>query len=300
LWVPGLAHAQRVAIADVVVSPTDQQVQVRGTTQFFATAFDRAGNALTSVTSFAWRSSNPRVATIDANGVATSLSPGITLITARYGSGHSARTSQPATLTVVGRRAGPTPGPGCAAVAKEPPGSGTAEGLIITPLRLLLVRGESGQLQYRAMRADSGTAPPVCIVFSIEEGGEGIAEVDSSGIVRAGPDTGHAVVRAVSPEHPRWQPKEIVVHVRADNVSFAERELSLSLGATDTLTMVVPAQGNRRLDQAGLFQFTSSDTTKVRVSPTAPIVTAVGSGVAHIVASSGFFPDFSVTVVVRR
>ena len=297
---PGLARAQRVAIAEVVVSPTDAQVQVLGTMQFFAVAFDRGGNALASVTSFVWRSSNPRVASIDAYGLATGLSPGVTLITARLGSGRSVKTSQPATLTVLGRRAGPTPGPGCAAVAKEPPGTGTAEGLIITPLRLLLVRGEPGQLQYRAMRADSGTAPPVCIVFSIEEGGEGIAEVDSSGIVRAGQDTGHAVVRAVVPEHPRWQPKEITVDVRADNVTFAERELSMALGATDTLTMVVPAQGNRRINPVGLFQFMSSDTTKVRVSPIAPIVTAVGPGVALVVARSPFYPDLIVTVVVRR
>ena len=98
---PGLARAQRVAIAEVVVSPTDAWAPVGRMTQFFATAFDRADNALSSVTSFTWRSSNPRVATVDANGVATGLSPGITLITARIGSGRSVKTSQPATLVVV-------------------------------------------------------------------------------------------------------------------------------------------------------------------------------------------------------
>jgi len=297
LWVPGLARAQRVA--DVLVSPSDAGVQVGGATQFFATAYDRDNNAVPSVTSFTWRSSNPRVATIDANGVATGLSPGVTLITARYGSGRSLRISQPASLQVI-LSAAHAARAGCPALVKEPPGSGTALGLIVYPLRVKLVKGESKQLEYFAVRGDGGNAEPACIRFGIDPGGERIAQVDSFGLVTSVGDTGSAEVRAVVPGNSALQPRRILVTVTSDSVRFPERELSMAIGATDTLWLVVPAQGNRRFDSVGLFEFMSSDTTKVRVSPIAPIVTAVGSGVARVVATSSFYPDLTVTVVVRR
>ena len=52
---PASGVAQRPAVADIQVQPGDAQVQVHRTTQFFATAYDRGNNALTSVTSFSWR-----------------------------------------------------------------------------------------------------------------------------------------------------------------------------------------------------------------------------------------------------
>jgi len=320
---PTPAAAQRApAVADVIVSPADAQVQVSKTTQFFATAYDRGNNALTSVTTFAWRSSNPHVATVDENGVATGVSRGVTLITARYGAGRTLKTSQPATLEVLGEGAAPQPqaqpsaaaapppaprggaathatGAGCSAIGREPAGSGAAEGLFVSPLRVLLVKGESKQLEFRAVRGDGGNAEPVCILFSIDPGGERIAQVDSTGVVTSVQDTGHAMVRAVVPGNTRWPPKQIAVEVRPDSVRFNLREVSLPPGTTDTLELVVPAQDNRQLESQ-MFQFLTSDSTKVRVSPVAAIVTAVAPGSARITASNSLYPDITAVVNVHR
>ena len=57
---------------------------------------------------FVWASSNPRAATIDQNGIATGVAPGVTIITARVGTGSRARRGQ-GTLQVVG---GAVPQPG--------------------------------------------------------------------------------------------------------------------------------------------------------------------------------------------
>lgn len=325
---PTAGVAQRQPpVADVVVSPADAQVQVRGTTQFFASALDRGNNAITSVTTFVWRSSKTSVATIDENGVATGVSLGVALITARIGSGRSLKISQTATLQVVGGEGAasqpqaqssvapsPSPppvvprgapgtraaGPGCGAVAWELPGSGPATGLIVNPVRVTLVKGESKQLEAYAVRGDGGKAAPVCIALSIEEGGEGVAEVDSAtGIVRSMQDTGQAVVRAVVPENPRWQPKEITVDVRADSVRFNARDVSLAPNTTDTLALIVPAQNNRRIESQ-MFQFSSSDSTKVKVLPLAAIITAVAPGSARITATNSRYPDITVTVYVHK
>ena len=272
---PATGVAQRPTVADIQVQPGDAQVQVRRTTQFFATAYDRGNNALTSVTSFTWRSSNPRVATIDENGVATGVAPGITQVTARYGSGRTAKTSQPATLEVMADGGAPQPqaqpsgaapagagrsgagrasGPGCAALARQQPGTGAPDGLMVTPQRVVLIKGESSQLQYRTARGAMGdAAEPACIVFSVDAGR--VAAIDTLGLVTSVGDTGRAMVTVAVPGA-RFAPKQVSVEVRADSVQFSQRTFSLAIGTVDTLELVVPAQDRRRLDPSRTsFQF---------------------------------------------
>jgi uncharacterized protein YjdB len=306
LLCPASGVAQR-RVADVQVSPPDAQVQVGRTAPFVATAFDAAGNPIAEA-EFVWTSSNPRVATIDRNGIATGVANGQVVITARAGSGAQAKSGH-ATLTVSGgapaapaqvqaRAALPRGGGrGCAAIAREPPGSGTPAGLVVNPLRLLLIRGEAQALEYRALRADGQPSDPVCIAFSVDPGGERVASVDSLGVVLASGDTGRAVVRAAVPGRAGWQPKQIAVEVRADSVRFRLHDLSLAPGTTDTLGMFVPAQ-DRAIDPAGMFQFVSSDTSRVRVSPIAPIVFAAAPGTATVRAQSALYPDITVVVNV--
>ena len=320
---PATGVAQRQsAVADIQVQPGDAQVQVRRTTQFFATAYDRGNNALASVTSFAWRSSNPRVATIDENGVATGVAPGTVQVTARYGSGRTAKTSEPATLEVVAEggalqpqaqasaaapaqpgaarpASGRTSGPGCAALARQQPGSGPPDGLLVTPQRLVLIKGESSQLQYRTARGATGDpAEPACIVFLVDAGR--VAMIDTLGLVTSMGDTGRAMVTVAVPGA-RFSPKQVSVEVRADSVQFSERTTSLAVGTVDTLELVVPAQDRRRLDPSRTsFQFESSDPAKVTVSPVAPIITAAALGTARITASSPLYPDITATVTVHK
>ena len=307
---PATGVAQR-RIADVQVSPPDAQVQAGRTAPFVATAFDAAGNPIAEA-EFTWSSSNPRVATIDQNGIATGVAGGQAVITARFGTGARAKSGH-ATLTVTGepppvQTLPPPPlraavprgeGRGCAAMEREPPGSGTPVGLVVNPLSLLLVRGELQELTYHAARADGQPSDRVCIVFTVDPGGERIASVDSLGVVVASGDTGRAVVRATVPGRTGWQPKQIAVEVRGDSVRFRLHQLSMTPGTTDTLAMFVPAQ-DRAINPAGVFQFVSSDTSRVRVSPVAPVVYAVAAGSATIRAQNALYPDITIVINVHR
>ncbi len=83
------------AIARIEVTPASPTIFVGQQQQFTAQAFDSNGNVLSGVI-FIWQSSNPAVATINQNGIATGVAEGTTEIRA------SARgvQSAPATLTV--------------------------------------------------------------------------------------------------------------------------------------------------------------------------------------------------------
>ncbi len=315
---PAAGVAQRPpAVTAVQIQPSELQVQVGQTTQAFVQAYDRAGNALISVTSFAWRSNKPGVATVDSNGIVTGHSVGVALITARYGSGHTAHTSEPATVEVLASGVVPQPqaqpsaapasqpaaargralGVGCSAMTRQPPGTGPADGLFVSPQRVKLIKGESAQLEYHTVRGLAGeTAEPACVVFTVDAGR--VAQVDSFGLVSSVGDTGHAVL-TVNVPGARWAPKQITVEVSGDSVQFSQRALSLAPGVVDTLELMV-TKDHRPLDPAHTsFQFQSSDSSKVQVSPVAPIITAVAPGTASIMATSGFFPNIVTTVTVH-
>jgi uncharacterized protein YjdB len=72
------------AVASIVVSPADPTLTALGATQAFtAQAFDGLNQPLAVQPAFAWASSTPATATIDANtGVATAVANGTTTITA--------------------------------------------------------------------------------------------------------------------------------------------------------------------------------------------------------------------------
>jgi len=95
---PGNTVSSSVNVVQVV--PSDAMIQVGLTAAFFATAYDRANNAIFQPDTFVWTSSNPNAATIDQNGIATGIATGVTIITARVGTGSSAKSGR-ATLQVV-------------------------------------------------------------------------------------------------------------------------------------------------------------------------------------------------------
>ena len=316
LLLPTAGVAQRQpAVAAVQIQPAEFQVQVGMTSQAFVQAYDRAGNALIEVTNFSWRSNKTNIATVDSTGNVTGRSPGIALITARYGTGRTAIVSEAATVEVVGTGVAPQPQAqasgsaaqlaaaracrlgGGAAVTHQPVGTGPADGLFVNPQRVRLIKGESAQLQYHTVRGLAGEpAEPACILFSVD--GTRVAQVDSFGLVSSVSDTGHTVLTVTVPGA-RWAPKQIAVEVSGDSVQFSQRGVSLVPGVVDTLDLVV-AKDRRRLDPAYTsFQFQSSDTTKVRVSTVAPIITGVAPGTATVTATSGFFPNIVTTVTVH-
>ena len=82
-------------IASVTLTPSGATIKVGETQQFTATALDTNGNKVSPVT-FTWRNSAAGVAIVDGNGLATGITPGMTVITASVGT----VTSPAATLTV--------------------------------------------------------------------------------------------------------------------------------------------------------------------------------------------------------
>lgn len=315
-FAPGEALAQRrCRPSEVQISPPDAQIRVGQQSPFLPTAYDATGNPCADAT-FTWTSNNPRVAMVDNNGVASGVGTGVAIITARTGTGTAAKSGQ-ATIQVTPAGAAPptraesepprTPvaplisrptGPGCAAYERQPDGSGVPEALYVNPLRISLVRGESRQLEYRTVRGDT-TAQRVCIVFEPDPTGARIASVDSFGTISAGSDTGRTTIRALV-QGARVPPRTVSVDVRSDSIGFERSTISMSPATTDTLRIVVPRQENRPFIAPGLFQFSSSNPSVVRVGLVRPVLDALQPGTARVTAESNIYEPITVTINVHR
>jgi len=67
--------------ASVTITPLTSSISIHGQQAFAAVAKDSGGNVITGAT-FAWTSSQPNIASINASGVATGMTPGTTTILA--------------------------------------------------------------------------------------------------------------------------------------------------------------------------------------------------------------------------
>lgn len=323
---PGVASAQRArAVYTVDISPADAQIQVGQQQAFIANAYDRGNNPVAATLTF--HSSNAAVATIDANGIAVGVAPGAAIITARTGTGATAK-SATATLTVVGggavvpqavgpsaAPAGPTPaatpaaGPrplsarpgavGNAALDHQSVGAGAPIGLRVRPFQATLVRGEYLTLHYEALNANGDLAVPVPLVFNVDSAGSRMVEVDTVGVVKALGDTGTTTVRIAVPNNPNIQQRPVTVVVKGDSVRFSDTELWVTVGTVDTLVLVVPSQDRRRFNAPpGHFQFESSDESKVQVNAMVPVFTASAQGSVQISGRGSAYYHPVVTVHV--
>ncbi len=311
---PRAAQAQqrsRCRAHEVSLTPPDGRVAVNATTPILATTYDAAGNPCDNVT-YSWSSNNPSVATVDRGGIVHGVSVGTVQIMARTGVGAAARTGR-ATITVDEADVTPQgaatdsvpgfhphahgPGQGMAAIDRQPDGTGPADNINVEPLRMTLIRGERQALTYTALKADGSAALPVPIVFQVSPGGERIASVDTFGMVSALGDTGTATLTLTVPNQARIQPRIVRVEVRRDSVRFSRREVVMAPGDTLSLSPYVPSQS--RALAPTLFQFVSSDPSKVTVTPNA-FVTAIAAGTVSVTAQNAFVPDFSATIHIHR
>jgi uncharacterized protein YjdB len=121
---------------------------IDATQQFFAVVRDASGNPIPGGT-FVWSSGAPGIATVDANGLATGISPGITTITAQGGG-----LSGSATLEV-------TPTVATIAVA---PGSATLTALGATHLFSAVARDANGHVISGVQFAWSSAVPGVATI----------------------------------------------------------------------------------------------------------------------------------------
>ncbi|HEY0016496.1 MAG TPA: Ig-like domain-containing protein [Longimicrobium sp.] len=106
----------------VIVTPDSASIPVGGTQQFTATVLDLHGNPIPGATP-TWSSSAPAVATVDASGLATGVSPGQATITATYQAASGSATltvfnpntppvAQPDTFQAIGNVTVPVAAPG--------------------------------------------------------------------------------------------------------------------------------------------------------------------------------------------
>jgi uncharacterized protein YjdB len=137
-------------VATITISPVAASITVGGTQAFTATAKDLNGNTVPGV-SFTWTSSQP-AASIATTGIATGVSVGTSIITAKSGP----ITSNQATLTVT---AAPnftltsTPTPLALSVTRTPPAAATTASFTGT---VTAVGGLTGTITYTL----EGTVPP--------------------------------------------------------------------------------------------------------------------------------------------
>jgi hypothetical protein len=102
---PRVPAQQRCRVVEVDVEPSGASMQVGGTQPFIAVLSDTAGY-LCGRAVFVWTSSNANVARVDQSGNVTCVAVGTAIITARTGSGASAKLGH-ATITVRAASSGP-------------------------------------------------------------------------------------------------------------------------------------------------------------------------------------------------
>ncbi|HEX8710071.1 MAG TPA: Calx-beta domain-containing protein, partial [Pyrinomonadaceae bacterium] len=159
------------SISRIEITPTEATINVGAQQQFTARAYDANGQLLTGVL-FQWQSSNPAVATVDQNGLATGVSAGTTQIRA------SARGVQsgPALLTVrdVER---------------------TLTRVEVTPSPATIPVG--GSQQFTARGFDQFGNEITGLAFVWESSNTAVATVDQSGLATAIAQ-GQAIIKATS------------------------------------------------------------------------------------------------------
>jgi len=169
-------------VANITIVPMTSTIAVNGMQQYTATAKDSGGNTVNGVT-YTWASSSNSVAAVNANGLATGVAAGTTMITASvtysggiYGMGTTI-TSNSATLTVTA--AGMVMG--TAAVGRAFVGA------------LVSLKDSTGQMQVtttdiqgRFLLPVSGLTPPFILKVADDQGhvmysvgnGEGVINID--------------------------------------------------------------------------------------------------------------------------
>jgi uncharacterized protein YjdB len=291
LALPCGAVAQNVT--EVQVAPPTLTLRVGERSALLATAFDRAGNVISTVRVL-WSSNNTLVARVDNNGTVTGIANGVAIIEGRVG----ARKGSAAVQVVGGAKPAaqsqspPAPPRGEGASIGQPPGTGSATVLRIEPPTLYLLPSENVRASPRALKDDGSPAAPVTVTWKSFR--PDIANVDPNGIVVA-LAVGQATVQATSTTG--LTATAPVVVQQADLAIQQQGPIALGPGELDTVHVVVPTQGGRFVSPLAV-QWTSSDPNVVRVSLTG-VLTAVSAGRATLTVS-GLLQTKSVDVVVHR
>jgi Tol biopolymer transport system component len=274
---PSAAIAQTVTSLQAV--PQTLEVGVGERKSLLVTAYDARGNVVPTA-QFLWNSGDPSVASVEATAATPNIGyvvghqEGTAVITVRAGA-----IQETVTVQVSGTGA-------CA-----PGGSGDAAQLQVFPDPVQLLLTEERAMQVRFLRSDGGAA--ACRQVSWRSLRTGVATVDRRGHV-IGIDQGNGVIQA---DAGGGLVSRVVVQVTTDTFRFQRDVISLPPAESDSLVVVVPAQGNRTIDNSEL-QWATTNPNVALVSTTG-VVTGVTAGSAQIVARA-FGKDTRIPVIVHR
>ena len=248
-----------VPVASVTISPQNQSVQVGATTPAFtAQPKDAGGHPLAGrVVTFA--SSDPTIATIDANtGVATGVAPGTASITATS----EGINSTPATLTVTA----------------VPVGSVT-----ISPTSLSVVAGSTTP-PFTAVTKDGGGNVLTGRTITFSSSDQNIATIDANSGVATGVAPGSAMITASS-EGKNSPPATLTVTpVPVGSVTVSPPSQTITNGSSATFSATVKDGSGNTLN-GRVVTWGSSDETVATVDNTGN-ATSAGPGTTTITATS--------------
>ena len=240
-------------VASVVVTPAVVSVQTGATTTLQARPLDSDGNALNGRT-VTWATGNAAIATVNASGVVTGVSPGATAITA----------------TVEGRVAQ-------VAVTVTLPPVATVS---VTPTRDTLAVG--GSRQFTVVVRDAGGAALTGRTIAWSSSNVAVATVSSTGSVAA---VAPGTVTITATSEGRTGTATVVVLARlASVVIVSPASGTLVVGTTQALTtQVTDEQGNLLTGRPVTY---TTDAPSVATVSATGVVTAVAAGTARITATS--------------
>lgn len=154
--------APPVVLESIAVDPASAALDIGATRQFAATGAYSDGTTAALATDVSWVSSDPAVAKIDTNGLATAVAAGTTQISAT-----SQDVTGVATLTVL-----------------APPPPVTLSAVSVEPAAVTLVIGGTRPLAARATYSDGSTTTPTTGLTWVSSD-ETVAFVDAAGVAHA-------------------------------------------------------------------------------------------------------------------
>lgn len=253
----------------IAVTPSSHTLEAIGATvQLTATVRDQRNNVMSGQT-ITWSSGNEALATVSGTGLVTAVGNGMAEITARSGS-----LSANATVTI----AGPVP----TSVTIEP-AAHTFEAI-----------GDT--LQLAAVVLDQRENAMMDVTVTWSSGDDAVATVDENGLVTAASD-GMAEITAQAGD--AMGTAAITVAQVPANISIevgAEATTLTEVGQTVQLMVSVSDANDEPISEPSVM-WMSSDVMVVTVDADG-LVTAVGNGMAEVMATSGDVSDMvSITVM---
>ncbi|MHB1192816.1 MAG: beta strand repeat-containing protein, partial [Longimicrobiales bacterium] len=250
-----------IEVARIEVVPATHTFASEGeTVSLTATAFDAGGSPVVGVTTFAWRTSDPLVATVDASGVVMAVADGSAVISAQA-SGVTGTAS-----VTVSRQA--------ASVSILP----------ASPAALAYL----GQTLTLSATVRDALGAPMAVPVTWLSLAPGVATVDASGRVTAAATGAAGVVATASG---KADTVTITVAQRVSYITVTPRSRTFTAGGeTESFSAVAYDASGTPVSSVTSFTWSSTAPGVATVAPTAgasTTVTSVGTGSATVVASAG-------------